>query len=77
MGELSANDLLGLAELFRLATQDGRQPIPDHRFVLLSDDDCRALSAFLLSASIRKRETTPDACRAAVLAALTPEKTAK
>lgn len=62
MPDLTPNDLLGLAELFRLAANDprGRQSImPDQVPVLLSRTDCTALAALLLAESIRRREVAP------------------
>lgn len=62
MPDLTPNDLLGLAELFRLSAQDkwdAHSIMPDHVPVVLSRTDCQALAALLLAESIRRREAAP------------------
>jgi hypothetical protein len=57
MDDFTPNELLGLAELFRLSAMRPQQPLaPGNVFVLVPAEDCRRLSALLLAESIRRRE---------------------
>lgn len=46
MVPFTRNDLIGLAELFRLAAQS-RQPVPGQVMVLLPAEDCERLAKYL------------------------------
>lgn len=53
---LTANDLLGLSHLFKLAIEKAPRPIPGNAFVLVPVDDLQTISEILLAESIRRRE---------------------